>query len=273
MARPTKHYQEVLRSYPRSRKINLISLGAEALYMRLLVLADCAGRFPSDPAVVLSLALAERLARGQVVAADVAGWIDEMERVGLLVRYEVANEPLLELQNYFRTANNRVVATYPAPPVPTTGTERPHYGDGVSPHLHGRGDSPRRDGTERDERAREAPSESDAGPSDPPRWSPFVDAMTRRLISRAPGGGGLDGKKQWPIGDRVSKAVELVHRLYPDRHEDAESALGRMFEAKLADHDPLSKKAITHLHCWLMGESGSDLLPTLSQGLQREAGA
>jgi hypothetical protein len=143
VARPAKNYQEVLRSYPRSRKVNSVSIGAECLYLRLLVLADCAGRFPAEPLIVAGLALAERLGRGDVTGPDVARWLDELEAAALIGRYEVSGERLLELQNYYRTANNRVVATYPErPDTPCpqpTDTPCPPSGDEGGPPI---GDSP-----------------------------------------------------------------------------------------------------------------------------------
>lgn len=119
------------------------------------------------------------------------------------------------------------------------------------------------------ERAREVPAEPDPdpGPSDPARFSPFVDAMTLRLISSRVGGGGLDARKQYPIGDRVAQALALVHAAYPELRDEAQGRLGAIFEQKLANHDPQDRKAIAHLNGWLMGESGSDLLPTLRNGL------
>ena len=96
MARPTKSYQQVLRSLPRSRKINSVSLGAEALFVRLLLLVDPRGRFFASPFRVAALVFVERVESGEVSTEDVGRWLDELETVGLLRRYEVDGDALLE---------------------------------------------------------------------------------------------------------------------------------------------------------------------------------
>lgn len=186
MARPLKNYQEVLRSYPRSRKVNSVSLGAEALYLRLLVLADCAGRHPADPAVVASLVFAERLRSREVTFDQVGEWLQELATARLVELYEVEGEPLLRLLNYFRTANNRVEPTYPGPPVPNAPQPvspiRPQCGDEVvpdtSPMLPQAGDSTRRDETRREQDARAEAREVVVPDTDFP-WPDWVDPEQR----------------------------------------------------------------------------------------------
>jgi hypothetical protein len=119
------------------------------LYLRLLVLADCEGRFPGTTRGVLGLALAERWENETVLEAEVAAWLDEMEAKGLMARYEAKGATYIVLLRFYRMANDRVDAKYPVPPfelgtdgnriniptgadpVPKWGTTRPQAGDTI----------------------------------------------------------------------------------------------------------------------------------------------
>ena len=144
MARPTLGYQTVVRDYPRSPKVNALSVGAEMLYLRLLVLADCEGRFIGSPKAVLGLALAERWENDTVTAADATAWLDEMEGLGMIARYEAEGQRRLVILNFYRMKNDRVEPKHPAPPfelsvdgnrinIPTGDIPRPQVGDASSP--------------------------------------------------------------------------------------------------------------------------------------------
>ena len=127
MARPTKSHAQVLRSLPRSRKINRVSIRAEMLFVRLLLMADVNGRYFGSPFRVASLVLAERLEAGDLIIDDVALALDELDGKGLITRYEVEGTAYLEIVRYYRTKNaGRAEAQHPGPRVDGGG---PHLGD------------------------------------------------------------------------------------------------------------------------------------------------
>lgn len=98
-----EQYNPLLKSYPDSVKINAVSLGAETLYTRLIAASDDAGRYYGDAGMVLGKLFTARMVAGEVNRKMAAGWLSELESVGLISRYTVNNVVYLEIVNVFRT--------------------------------------------------------------------------------------------------------------------------------------------------------------------------
>ena len=81
-----------------SASMRKVSVGAQLTFVRLWLLADDAGRVqdfdrPTD--------LAQDLYPGQPEPqTEVAGWLDELERVDCIVRYRVSDQPYLRIVNW-----------------------------------------------------------------------------------------------------------------------------------------------------------------------------
>jgi hypothetical protein len=80
-----------------SRKLARCSLAAQLLWDRLIAAADDQGRLAADPLLV-------KAACFPLVEAspdDIDGWLAELEAQRFIVRYEVAEEPLVQIRNWW----------------------------------------------------------------------------------------------------------------------------------------------------------------------------
>ena len=144
MARQVRAYQQVLRSLPRSVRINKVSVGAEMLYVRLLLLADAEGRYWGSTFRVAALVLAERVEANQVTVAQVEVWLDELHAAGLTEPYVVDGVRYLFIARYHRAADNRGSVVFPAPAESSVpgDSDVPRPGTNPSPvSVNGRGDN------------------------------------------------------------------------------------------------------------------------------------
>lgn len=95
-----------------SDKVNALSWGAECCYRRLMSTVDDYGRYDGRPSVLR--ASLYPIALDRATEADIAGWLDECERAGLIGRYTADGKPYLVL---FRLGAPRAKASkWPAPP-------------------------------------------------------------------------------------------------------------------------------------------------------------
>lgn len=92
-------WNPLLKSYPDSDRINGVSMGAEVLYTRLIAQSDDAGRYYGEPRWVLARLFTARMIASQVCEQDIAGWLEELERAELIVRYQAEGGAFLELVN------------------------------------------------------------------------------------------------------------------------------------------------------------------------------
>jgi len=113
-----KPYNPLLKSYPDSIKINSASIGAETLYTRLIAKSDDAGRFWGSPTMLCAKLYALRMERGDVTPDSVAGWLNELETVGLIVRYTVDGRDYLEMSRVYKTLRTDRDAKMKFPPNP-----------------------------------------------------------------------------------------------------------------------------------------------------------
>ncbi len=127
MARPTKAYQQVVRTYVDSSKVNGLSWAGEALFIRLLTVSDGYGRFHGDPHSVCGKACSARWRNGSTDVDEVERLLRELETAGLIVRYRVGTEDFLEVTEY-REVGDRRDSAFPGP-LEGWGTERGRSGD------------------------------------------------------------------------------------------------------------------------------------------------
>lgn len=74
-----------------SRKIDLLTDGAERLFWRLTTVADDFGRFEADPRVLLATALPLKI--GRISPEETAGYFAEIVGAGLATAYRVQGKP------------------------------------------------------------------------------------------------------------------------------------------------------------------------------------
>ena len=80
-------WNPLLKSYPKSRKINAVSLGAEVMFVRLLALCDDHSNYDGDPKLLLSGLFGDRWANGTVSLRNCARWRNELVTIGLVELY------------------------------------------------------------------------------------------------------------------------------------------------------------------------------------------
>ena len=126
MPRLSTNYQAILRAYTESPRVNSVSIGAEALFVRLVCLSDGAGRYYGDPFDICARACTTRMKNG-LSPDDVADWLSELLLADLVSAYEVLGQPYL-LVNRYHDAGNKAKEEFPPPPYPA-GEEQPPAGD------------------------------------------------------------------------------------------------------------------------------------------------
>ena len=96
----------ILRDYTDSLRFDGISAEGERLFIRLLTKADDYGRFHADPRLVCAACFP--LEQG-IEPKHAAKWLDELEKRGLIVRYDAEGKHCLAVINYGqRLRNHRV---------------------------------------------------------------------------------------------------------------------------------------------------------------------
>lgn len=91
-----------------SRKINSVSLGAECMYVRILLLTDDFGRYHADPRILRAHAFSLR----GVTNKTILKWLRELVEIELVRLYSVNSEEYLEIVRFedfqtFRTDRKR----------------------------------------------------------------------------------------------------------------------------------------------------------------------
>jgi hypothetical protein len=81
----------------KSKKLNAVSDGAQALWFRLLTCLDDYGRFDAEPALVAAAAYPLRHNLG---LAKVSAWLKELAAIGLIVIYNVNGDNYLYFTNW-----------------------------------------------------------------------------------------------------------------------------------------------------------------------------
>lgn len=103
----------MLRDCTDSEAVNRLDDGSEVLFYRLIMKADDYGRFTANPRLIRSLCFP---LKDGIRESDISRRIAACESAGLIVLYQVADKPLLEIVNFGqRLRSSR--AKYPPPPV------------------------------------------------------------------------------------------------------------------------------------------------------------
>lgn len=100
-----------------SQTIDRLSPLAERFFYRLLLVCDDYGRTDADPRVLRSRCFPLQIDR--VSNEDVAGWLEELESVGLILTYHHADRSYLQFINWDkhqRKGRRAKRSKYPAPP-------------------------------------------------------------------------------------------------------------------------------------------------------------
>ena len=99
MAAKRERWTPLLCSYPDSKRINSVSLGAETLFLRLLAKCDDQSNFDGSPTQLLCRLYADRFEQGQVSVSDMERWRAELVTAGLLKQYCVDGVDYLHVVN------------------------------------------------------------------------------------------------------------------------------------------------------------------------------
>lgn len=113
---PDRRSQLVLVSSVRSKKLARVSVVAEALYYKLLLLTDDMGRFPASPLLVGAACFEHRMEAGELAVDDIQLSSRHLEEVGLISIYEVDGDRYLEITELYRPIrkDRKAVVKYPA---------------------------------------------------------------------------------------------------------------------------------------------------------------
>lgn len=123
-------YNPLLKTYPDSERINAVSEGAELLYVRLIAKTDDHGQYWGDAAFVWAKLFTHRM--DTVSIDEIESRLQELEKVGLLVRYQAAGKRYLQLIGVHKTAryDRKCSVEFPDGPEPVQCRSK-HC------HLHG----------------------------------------------------------------------------------------------------------------------------------------
>lgn len=112
-------YRRIYDGFISGRRINSVSIEAEAWFWRLLVIADDFGNLPGEDVLVYTRTAGRRV--GSVTIEDVSGWVRELVSAGLLATYESGKDQYLHVVGFIATQaagiNGRRVRRYPASPM------------------------------------------------------------------------------------------------------------------------------------------------------------
>lgn len=121
-------YRRIYAGFLMGRRINAVSMEAEAWFWRLHAIADDFGNLPGDPDVLRSLASPRR----NITVKQVVSWVSELENAALLRAYEFGSESYLHIDGFeFRQPGGRNGKRIKKVP-PYKGGEESHSEDGSS---------------------------------------------------------------------------------------------------------------------------------------------
>lgn len=102
----------ILRDWTDSEPVNALSWQAECLFIRLIMKADDYGRFHANPRLLKSLLFP---LKDGLRDADIARWIAECEKSGLLRVYTIGDKPFIEIGK-FGQRTRATKSRFPDPP-------------------------------------------------------------------------------------------------------------------------------------------------------------
>ena len=111
----------MLRDWTDSEVVDALDASSEVLFVRLIMKADDYGRFTANPKLVRSLCFP---LKAGIRETDIARQLAACEKAGLIVLYQVADKPLLEIVNFgqrLRSSKAKYPARIDDPATATTG--------------------------------------------------------------------------------------------------------------------------------------------------------
>jgi hypothetical protein len=103
----------ILRDWTDSEKVNSLSVYAERLLSRLIMKADDYGCYHANPKLLKPNLFP--LLIDNIREADISRWIDECEKAGLIVLYEVESKSLLQIVDFGQRLRIKK-SKFPLPP-------------------------------------------------------------------------------------------------------------------------------------------------------------
>lgn len=97
--RKREYWNPLLMTYPDSRKVNAVSIGAETLYTRLLAMADDNANIEGSVTLLVCKLFAKRLENKQITFEDIQRWREELINIKLLELYTVDGKEYLHIVN------------------------------------------------------------------------------------------------------------------------------------------------------------------------------
>jgi hypothetical protein len=115
----------ILRDYTDSEKMDKISPQAETCFTRLIMKADDFGKFHGHPTLLKSALFPLKV--DKITDKQMDGWMDELRKVELIIRYEVNGKKYLKI-NDFGQRLRLMQSKFPDPPTSdsTMTAECPH---------------------------------------------------------------------------------------------------------------------------------------------------
>lgn len=89
-------YRRIYAGFLLGRRINSVSIGAEAWFWRLHAISDDFGNLHGDPVLLQSLAAPRR----KLDATDIVAWTAELADAKLIYRYEISGESYLHIDGF-----------------------------------------------------------------------------------------------------------------------------------------------------------------------------
>jgi hypothetical protein len=110
-------YRRIYGGYITGRRINAVSLHAEAWFWRINAIADDFGNTLADLTLLRNATVGRR---GDVTVQDVEGWVEELIDARLITLYEVEDEQYLHVNDFTERQpagkNGKRVQRHPKPP-------------------------------------------------------------------------------------------------------------------------------------------------------------
>jgi hypothetical protein len=100
----------ILRDWTDSETVSTIPMGAEVLFVRLIMKADDYGRLPGNPKLLRSTLFP---LRDEVSVQDVTDWLGDLESAGLVTLYVVDGKQFVEIRKFKQKP--RSASKYPQP--------------------------------------------------------------------------------------------------------------------------------------------------------------
>ena len=101
----------ILRPWLDSETVDKLSAKAERFFVRLMMVADDYGRFHANPRLLRSALFP---LKDGIRDADMSSLLAECQNAGLVVVYQAAGKPLLEIRKFGQRINGK--SKFPGPP-------------------------------------------------------------------------------------------------------------------------------------------------------------